>query len=73
MAALAEMADQVAKSGVKQIDGDVIGDDTWFPAERYGRDGAGRSDGSMARPFGADGERQCGFFEADPGAQPGER
>jgi D-alanyl-D-alanine carboxypeptidase/D-alanyl-D-alanine-endopeptidase (penicillin-binding protein 4) len=36
LAALEAMADQVVASGVKQIDGDVIGDDTWFPAERYG-------------------------------------
>jgi D-alanyl-D-alanine carboxypeptidase/D-alanyl-D-alanine-endopeptidase (penicillin-binding protein 4) len=36
LAALEAMADQVVKSGVKQIEGDVVGDDTWFPAERYG-------------------------------------
>src|SRR5262249_22751897 len=36
LATLEAMADEVVKSGVKQIDGDVIGDDTWFPAERYG-------------------------------------
>lgn len=36
LAALEAMADQVAASGVKSIDGDVVGDDTWFPAERYG-------------------------------------
>jgi serine-type D-Ala-D-Ala carboxypeptidase/endopeptidase (penicillin-binding protein 4) len=36
LAALEAMADQVAASGVKTIDGNVIGDDTWFPAERYG-------------------------------------
>src|SRR3954469_23529198 len=28
--ALEEMADQVAKAGVKQVDGDVIGDDTYY-------------------------------------------
>lgn len=36
LAALEAMASQVAASGVKTIEGDVIGDDTWFPAERYG-------------------------------------
>ena len=36
LAALEAMADQVAASGVKTVDGDVVGDDTWFPAERYG-------------------------------------
>jgi D-alanyl-D-alanine carboxypeptidase/D-alanyl-D-alanine-endopeptidase (penicillin-binding protein 4) len=36
LAALASMADQIAAAGVKSIEGDVIGDDTWFPAERYG-------------------------------------
>jgi serine-type D-Ala-D-Ala carboxypeptidase/endopeptidase (penicillin-binding protein 4) len=36
LAALEAMANQVAAAGVKSIEGDVIGDDTWFPAERYG-------------------------------------
>ncbi len=36
LAALEEMADQVARSGVRSIGGDVLGDDTWFPAEHYG-------------------------------------
>ena len=33
---LEEMADQVAKSGLKIVDGDLIGDDTFYAAERYG-------------------------------------
>jgi len=32
---LEEMADQVAKSGLKIVDGDLIGDDTYFAFERY--------------------------------------
>ncbi len=35
LAALEDMADQVVRNGVRSIDGDVIGDDTWFPAEGY--------------------------------------
>jgi D-alanyl-D-alanine carboxypeptidase/D-alanyl-D-alanine-endopeptidase (penicillin-binding protein 4) len=38
--ALEDMADQIVKSGVHTIDGDVIGDDSWFPYERYGGDWA---------------------------------
>jgi D-alanyl-D-alanine carboxypeptidase/D-alanyl-D-alanine-endopeptidase (penicillin-binding protein 4) len=33
---LEEMADQVARSGLKQVDGDLIGDDTYYAFERYG-------------------------------------
>ncbi len=33
--ALEEMADQVAARGVKIVDGDVIGDDTFYSPERY--------------------------------------
>jgi D-alanyl-D-alanine carboxypeptidase/D-alanyl-D-alanine-endopeptidase (penicillin-binding protein 4) len=33
---LEEMADQVARSGLKMVDGDVIGDDTYYAFERYG-------------------------------------
>src|SRR5271170_1128354 len=36
--ALEDMADQVAKGGlVHKVTGRVVGDDTWFPFERYGR------------------------------------
>jgi serine-type D-Ala-D-Ala carboxypeptidase/endopeptidase (penicillin-binding protein 4) len=38
--ALGNLADQIAASGVHRIDGDVIGDDSWFPWERYGGDWA---------------------------------
>jgi serine-type D-Ala-D-Ala carboxypeptidase/endopeptidase (penicillin-binding protein 4) len=33
--ALADLADQVVKSGVKEISGDVVGDDSYFIPERY--------------------------------------
>lgn len=36
LAALQSMADQIAVHGVKRVDGDIIGDDSWFPWERYG-------------------------------------
>jgi serine-type D-Ala-D-Ala carboxypeptidase/endopeptidase (penicillin-binding protein 4) len=32
---LAELADEVVAKGVKEISGDVIGDDSYFPRERY--------------------------------------
>jgi len=35
LAALAELADQVAAKGVKCIDGGIIGDDTWYVWEPY--------------------------------------
>ena len=69
LAALEAMADQVVKSGVKQIDGDVIGDDTWFPgrALRY-RLELGRSGLALwSAHLRADGERQRGVPECGPG------
>lgn len=33
--ALAELADMVVARGVKEISGDVVGDDSYFPPERY--------------------------------------
>jgi serine-type D-Ala-D-Ala carboxypeptidase/endopeptidase (penicillin-binding protein 4) len=33
---LEEMADQVARNGLKIVDGDLIGDDTFYAFERYG-------------------------------------
>jgi serine-type D-Ala-D-Ala carboxypeptidase/endopeptidase (penicillin-binding protein 4) len=33
---LEELADQVAARGVKRVDGDLIGDDTFYAPERYG-------------------------------------
>lgn len=34
--ALDNMADQIAAAGVKVVDGDIVGDDSWFPFEKYG-------------------------------------
>lgn len=36
LAALQSMADQIAARGIKRVDGDIIGDDSWFPWEPYG-------------------------------------
>jgi serine-type D-Ala-D-Ala carboxypeptidase/endopeptidase (penicillin-binding protein 4) len=36
--ALADMADQVAATGLKRVSGDVVGDDTLFPWEPYAAD-----------------------------------
>ena len=38
--ALDQMAEQIVASGVKKVDGDVVGDDRWFMWERYGGDWA---------------------------------
>src|SRR5581483_4196394 len=36
MKVLEDLADQVVKSGVKYIDGDIVGDDSYYAFERYG-------------------------------------
>jgi serine-type D-Ala-D-Ala carboxypeptidase/endopeptidase (penicillin-binding protein 4) len=36
LVALQGMAEQIAASGIKTIDGEILGDDTWFPWEPYG-------------------------------------
>ena len=33
--ALQGMADQIAAKGIKTVDGDIVGDDSWFPWEPY--------------------------------------
>jgi serine-type D-Ala-D-Ala carboxypeptidase/endopeptidase (penicillin-binding protein 4) len=33
--AIAELADAVAAKGIKEISGDIVGDDSYFPRERY--------------------------------------
>src|ERR1700744_4974936 len=74
-AALEAMAAQVAKSGVKTVDGDVVGDDTWFPAERYG---SGWSWDDLMWLYGAPISAltvndNAVFLNADPGVQPGDK
>ena len=75
LAALESMADQVAASGVKQVDGDVIGDDTWFPAERFGY---GWSWDDLVWLYGAPISAltvndNAVFLSAEPCAQPGDK
>jgi serine-type D-Ala-D-Ala carboxypeptidase/endopeptidase (penicillin-binding protein 4) len=36
LSALQSLADQIASKGIKEIDGDIVGDDTWFPWEPFG-------------------------------------
>jgi D-alanyl-D-alanine carboxypeptidase/D-alanyl-D-alanine-endopeptidase (penicillin-binding protein 4) len=36
LAALEEMADQIVRSGVHSVAGDIVGDDSFFPSEPYG-------------------------------------
>jgi D-alanyl-D-alanine carboxypeptidase/D-alanyl-D-alanine-endopeptidase (penicillin-binding protein 4) len=33
---LEKLADQIQAKGIRSINGDIIGDDTWYPLERYG-------------------------------------
>lgn len=75
LAMLDAMAAQVAASGVKQIAGDVIGDDTWFPAERYG---SGWSWDDLVWLYGAPISAltvndNAVFLNADPGQQAGDK
>ncbi len=74
LAALEAMADQVAANGIKTIAGDVIGDDTWFTAERYG---PGWSWDDLLWLYGAPVSAlsvndNAVFLNANPGAQPGD-
>jgi D-alanyl-D-alanine carboxypeptidase/D-alanyl-D-alanine-endopeptidase (penicillin-binding protein 4) len=50
LATLAELADQVATQGVKCIDGDIVGDDTWYVWEPYAE---GWSIGDPTYEYGA--------------------
>jgi D-alanyl-D-alanine carboxypeptidase/D-alanyl-D-alanine-endopeptidase (penicillin-binding protein 4) len=47
---LAELADQLIARGVKQIEGDIVADDSYFPAERYA---SGWAIGDMTYGYGA--------------------
>ncbi len=57
---LEELADQVAKTGLKVLQGDVIGDDTLFPWQPYPEDWAidDVGVGVWRSGVGADGQRQ---------------
>lgn len=50
LGALQNMADQIVAAGVRRIDGNVVGDDSWFPWERYG---AGWSWNDLQWEYGA--------------------
>ena len=50
LAALKDMADQIVRHGVHSVTGDIVGDDTWFPFERYA---AGWSWGDLQWGYGA--------------------
>jgi D-alanyl-D-alanine carboxypeptidase/D-alanyl-D-alanine-endopeptidase (penicillin-binding protein 4) len=47
---LAELADQLAARGVKEVTGDVVADDSYFPADRYP---SGWEIDDMVWPYGA--------------------
>jgi D-alanyl-D-alanine carboxypeptidase/D-alanyl-D-alanine-endopeptidase (penicillin-binding protein 4) len=47
---LEDLADQLVAKGVRFVDGDVVGDDSWFAFERYGE---GWSQDDMSREWGA--------------------
>lgn len=72
---LEEMADQVAAKGLKIVDGDVIGDDTFYSPERYGeswgQDDLQWIDGApvSALAFNDD----VVFIDVTPGEHPGDK
>ncbi len=72
---LEELADQIVAKGVKVIDGDVIGDDTFFPYQRYGE---GWSQDDLMWDWGAPASAitvndNVLFLSVKPAAHPGER
>ncbi|HEX6466487.1 MAG TPA: D-alanyl-D-alanine carboxypeptidase/D-alanyl-D-alanine-endopeptidase, partial [Terriglobales bacterium] len=72
--ALEEMADQVAKAGVKVIEGNIVGDDSYFIAERYGE---GWSQDDLMWDYGAPMSAltindNVVFVEIKPGAKVGD-
>ena len=72
---LEELADQIVAKGVKVIDGDVIGDDTFFPYQRYGegwsQDDLMWGDGAPASAITIN--DNVLFLSVRPAARPGER
>ena len=72
---LEELADQIVARGVKVIDGDVIGDDTFFPYQRYGE---GWSQDDLMWEWGAPASAitvndNVLFLSVKPADHPGER
>ncbi len=72
---LEELADQVVAKGVKVIDGNVIGDDTFFPYQRYGE---GWSQDDLMWDWGAPASAitvndNVMFLSVKPATHPGER
>lgn len=74
LVALASFADQVQRSGVRRIEGNIIGDDTAFPAEAYG---AGWAWNDLQWSFGAPVSAltindNVVYLAVTPGARPGD-
>ena len=72
---LEEMADQVARSGLKIVDGDLIGDDTYYAFERYAEgwavDDLQWSDGAAVSALSFN--DNVVFVNIQPGEQPGDK
>jgi len=47
---LEDLADQVVKKGLKEVEGDIVGDDSYFAFERFG---SGWSEGDLLWDYGA--------------------
>jgi serine-type D-Ala-D-Ala carboxypeptidase/endopeptidase (penicillin-binding protein 4) len=72
---LQQLADQLVQRGLKYVDGDVVGDDSFFVSERYGE---GWSQDDLAREWGAPVSAltindNVIFVEIKPADRPGER
>ena len=75
MIVLQQLADQLIQKGVRYIDGDIVGDDTFFAFERYA-DGWSQDD--MSREWGAPVSAltindNVQFVRVQPGGSPGEK
>ncbi len=75
MIVLQQLADQLRQKGVLYIDGDIVGDDTYFAFERYA-DGWSQDD--MSREWGAPVSAltvndNVQFVQVQPGGSPGEK
>ncbi len=72
---LEEMADQVARSGLKTVDGDLIGDDTYYAFERYAEgwalDDLQWVDGAPVSALSFN--DNVVFVNIQPGEQPGDK